>query len=122
MRRTRKDNSPTVFNQMIDQGFQILSRTELDAELANLFRRWDASPEQRAEFVSWAWVVAAAADLAATDSPSDAATLLRTERDKTHAMLAERLHQTSSVDLFLVSKRMFLDWLAGELASARAAA
>jgi hypothetical protein len=107
---------------MFNQGFQMLSRTELDAELSNLFRRWDATPEQRAEFVGWAWVVAAAADLAASESTPDAATLLRTERDKTHALIAQRLHETASVDLFLVSKRMFLDWLAGELVRERAAA
>ena len=107
---------------MVNQGFQILNRTELDAELANLFRRWDATPQERAEFVGWAWVVAAAADMAATENRSNASALLRSERDSTHQQLAEKLHNTSSVDLFLVSKRMFLDWIAGELLRERAAA
>ena len=107
---------------MIEQGFQILSRTELDAELSTLFRRWDASPQERAEFVGWAWVVAAAADFSATENRATAAALLRAERDLTHQLLAERLHATSSVDLSLVSKRMFLDWLSAELGRERAAA
>lgn len=107
---------------MFDQGFQILNRTELDAELSNLFRRWDASPQERAEFVGWAWVVAAAADFSAMENRSIASELLRSERDLAHAMLAEKLHHTCSVDLHLVSKRMFLDWLAGELLRERAAA
>lgn len=107
---------------MVDQGFQILSRTQLDAELANLFRRWDATPEERGEFVSWAWVVAAAADFAASEDRGMASKLICTERDLAHRLLAERLHETSTVDLFLVSKRMFLDWLAGELLRGRAAA
>ena len=107
---------------MFDQGFQILNRTELDAELATLFRRWDATPQERAEFVGWAWVVAAAADFSATESREVAATLLRTERDVIHRLLAQRLHTTSSIDLYLVSKRMFLDWLSAELVRVRAAA
>lgn len=110
--------APTVFNQ----GFQILNRMELDAELSTLFRRWDASPQERAEFVGWAWVVAAAADFSAAESRATAAELLRAERDVTHRLLAERLHATSSVDLHLVSKRMFLDWLSAELVRERAAA
>lgn len=107
---------------MFDQGFRILSRHQLDAQLATLFRRWDAAPQERAEFVGWAWIVAAAADVASAENPAMAASLLRAERDLTHQLLAERLHTTSSVDLHLVSKRMFLDWLASHLLPARAAA
>ena len=107
---------------MLEQFFQILNRTQVDAELANLFRRWEASPQDRADFVGWAWVVAAAADLAACENPPNASALLRIERDVIHRLLAERLHSTSSIDLQLVSKRMFLDWLAGELVRERAAA
>lgn len=107
---------------MFDQGFRILSRHQLDAQLATLFRRWDAPPQERAEFVGWAWIVAASADVSAAQSPATAAALLRAERDLTHRLLAERLHTTSSVDLHLVSKRMFLDWLADQLPLERAAA
>jgi hypothetical protein len=113
-----QDVVPTFF----EQGFQILNRTELDAELSTLFRRWDPSPEQRADFVGWAWVVAAAADFCASENRATAAALLRIERDLTHRLLSERLHTTSSVDLNLVSKRMFLDWVSAELVRERAAA
>ncbi|MDP1827259.1 MAG: hypothetical protein Q8L48_28555 [Archangium sp.] len=107
---------------MFDQGFQILKRTELDAELSNLFRRWDAAPQERAEFVGWAWVVAASADFSAMENRAIASELLRSERDLIHAKLTEKLHSTSSIDLHLVSRRMFLDWLAGELLRERVAA
>ena len=107
---------------MFEQDFQILSRTELDVELSLLFRRWDATPQERAEFVGWAWVVAAAADMSATEDRASASTLLRHERDLTHQLLAERLHTRSTIDLYLVSKRMFLDWLSAELLHERAAA
>ena len=107
---------------MFAQGFQILSRIDLDAELSTLFHRWDATPQERAEFVSWAWVVAAVADVSALEHRDAAAALLRKERDAIHQQLAERLHSTSSVDLELVSKRMFLDWLSSQLLQERVAA
>ncbi|MFZ5445475.1 MAG: hypothetical protein ACOZQL_36125 [Myxococcota bacterium] len=97
---------------MFDQGFHIISRVELDKELALVFRHWDASPQQRAEFVGWAWVVAATADFTASDNPAAAAELLRDERDAMHRVLTERIMHTSSMSLELVAKRMFLDWLA----------
>ncbi len=107
---------------MFDQGFQILNRIALDAELATLFRRWDATPNQRAEFVNWAWVVAAAADSSAMKHPRAAAAVLRNERESIHRLLAETLHSSSTVNLHLVSKRMFLDWLTGQLLDERVAA
>lgn len=107
---------------MFDQSFQMLSRNELDVQLATLFRRWDASPQQRAEFVSWAWVVASAADITAQESPVAASELLRQNCEQVHTQLAEKLHSCASVDLELVSKRMFLDWLASELVVERIAA
>ncbi len=107
---------------MLDEDFQILSRTELDVELSHLFRRWDATAQERAEFVGWAWVVAAAADMSAIESRATASAMLRQERDLAHRLLAENLHSNSTIDLYLVSKRMFLDWLAGELLHERAAA
>lgn len=106
---------------MVDQGFQILSRTGLDAQLATLFRRWDASPEERAEFVSWAWVVAASADSNARLDREVASKELHAVRESVHQLLADGLHTRSSVDLKLVSKYMFLDWLSEELQPARAA-
>lgn len=107
---------------MFDQGFQILNRTALDAQLATLFRRWDASPEERANFVNWAWVVAAAADLSASEHRNAASGVVRSERDKIHKLLSEKLQHSSSIDLQLVSKRMFLDWLSDQLDEERVAA
>lgn len=107
---------------MLEQDFYILQRTRLDLELSNVFRTWDAPPAARAEFVRWAWQVAEAADLAAAQDREIAAALMRKERDITHAQLAARLHATSTIDLALVSRRMFLDWLAGTLLKERVAA
>lgn len=104
---------------MFDQGLQILSRGALEVEFASLFRRWDATAQQRADFVGWALAVATAADFYAVERPDRAAVLVRHERDLAHQLIAERLHATSSIDLSLVSKRMFLDWLAAQLARER---
>ena len=106
---------------MVDQGFQILSRTGLDEQLATLFRRWDASPDERAEFVSWAWVVAATADSSARRDRDAASKELCSVRESIRQLLAEGLHSRTSVDLRLVSKYMFLEWLSGEILPARAA-
>lgn len=97
---------------MFDSGFHIITRVELDKELALVFRHWDADPQQRAEFVGWAWVVAATADFAASENPEAAAVLLRDERDAMHRVLTERIVLTSSMSLEMVARRMFLDWLA----------
>lgn len=106
-----------------DQGFRFLSRTELDQQLSSIFRHWDASPDKRAEFVGWAWVVAAASDFTATtEGPLSAADQVRDERDQVHRQIAEKLHHTARVDLELVSRRMFLDWLCSEIRVARAVA
>ena len=87
------------------------------------FRHWDASPLERAEFVGWAWVVAAASDFSArTEDPFRAMEQVRKERDEVHRALAHKLHETALVDLALVSRRMFLDWLCSEIGTARAAA
>lgn len=106
----------------MDQDFRLLSRNELDAQLAQLFQRWNAEPLQRAEFVGWAWIVAAAADVTAVENPGALAGLLTAERELTHQLLAERLTSSSTIDLHLVSKRMFLDWLSARLLPERKAA
>jgi hypothetical protein len=107
---------------MFDQDFRLLSRNELDAELSRLFRRWDASPLQRAEFVGWAWIVAAAADVTASEQAEALRGLLGAERELADRQLADHLTHSTSVDLYLVSKRMFLDWLGAQLAGERRAA
>ena len=56
------------------------------------------------------------------ENRATASALLRAERDLVHQQLAQKLHTTSSVDLHLVTKRMFLDWLATQLLRERAAA
>lgn len=106
-----------------DQHFQFIRRTDLDQQLSSIFRHWDASPLQRAEFVGWAWVVAAASDFVArTEDAWRAIEQVKRERDEVLRELTEKLHQTAVVDLELVSRRMFLDWLCSEIAAARAAA
>ncbi len=107
---------------MFDQDFKLLTRNALDVELALIFRHWDATPVQRAEFVGWAWVVAATADFSASENRSAAAELLRDERANLLRVLSERCVNTSEVSLELVSKRMFIDWLAGVLGADRVAA
>lgn len=107
---------------MFDQDFRLLSRNELDAELSRLFRRWDATPLQRAEFVGWAWIVAAAADVTAAERHDALQGLLSAERDQADQQLAVHLTNSTSVDLHLVSKRMFLDWLGAQLVKSRRAA
>lgn len=106
----------------MNQDFHILRRNELDAQLADLFRRWNAEPLQRAEFVGWAWLVAAAADVTAVENAPGLAALLGAERELTHQQLAERLTSSTTIDLHLVSKRMFLDWLSARLLPGRRAA
>jgi hypothetical protein len=106
----------------MDQDFRLLSRNELDAQLALLFRRWDAQSLERAEFVGWAWLIAAAADGTAVKNPGALSGLLTAEREITHRQLAERLTSSTTIDLRLVSKRMFLDWLAERLQPSRRAA
>ncbi|MFT3710363.1 MAG: hypothetical protein QM817_22295 [Archangium sp.] len=106
-----------------DQHFQFIRRNDLDQQLSTIFRHWNASPLERAEFVGWAWVVATASDFVArTEDAVRAMEQVRIERDELHTKLTEKLHQTATVDLAMVSRRMFLDWLCSEIASARVAA
>lgn len=107
---------------MSNQGLQFLTRDELDLQLAAIFRHWAATPLERADFIGWAWVVAAASDNSACEDRAQAVALLRDERDAIHRGLAERLVNTSLVDLQLISQRMFLDWLAERIESSRVAA
>lgn len=107
---------------MSNQGFQHLDQSQLDLQLEAIFRHWEATGLQRAEFIGWAWVVAAAADHSASQCQEMAVDQLRRERDQLHHELTDRLMKTSVVNLRLVSQRMFLDWLATQLEPARAAA
>lgn len=110
-----------MFDQL--QDFQFLRRVDLDRQLSSIFRHWDPPPMERAEFVGWAWVVAAASDFSASESPRAAVDQLRSERDLVNQEIVNKCVSTASVDLALVSKRMFLEWLSGQLvASARLAA
>jgi hypothetical protein len=114
---------PQKLPNVYDQHFHYIRRNDLDLQLSTIFRHWDASPLQRAEFVGWAWVVATATDFSArTEDVTRAMEQVRSERDQLHQQLAETLQQTASVDLALVARRMFLDWLCSEMAAARVAA
>ena len=107
---------------MFEQGFRFLNRNELDLQLAHIFRHWDASPLERAEFVGWAWVVASACDFSIGADRQQAELDLRAERDTIHVAIADQLVKTSVLDAQLASKRMFLEWLLGRIQSVRAAA
>jgi hypothetical protein len=107
---------------MSNQGFEHLDRDALDLQLSAIFRHWEATILERAEFIGWAWVVAGAADHSASEDRAQAVTQLREERDAIHSSLAETLMRTSLVNLRLISQRMFLDWLAERLDASRAAA
>jgi hypothetical protein len=107
---------------MSNQGFQFLNRDQLDLQLSAVFRHWEATTLERADFIGWAWVVAGAADHSASEDRAQAVAQLREERDALHRELAETLLRTSLIDLRLISQRMFLDWLAELLESARIAA
>lgn len=105
-------------NAPFDQDFHLLRRTDLDKQLSSLFRYWDAEPMERAEFVGWAWVVAAASDFSAHESPSAAIDQLRAERDTIHQQIVGKVVESASVDLSLVTRRMYIEWLMKEIASA----
>ena len=100
------------------QDFQFLRRVDLDRQLSSIFRHWDPPPMERAEFVGWAWVVAAASDLSATENVRAAVDQLRGERDLVNQEIVNRCVASARVDVALVSKRMFLEWLRGQLVEA----
>lgn len=102
-----------MFDQSND--FKMFRRVDLDRQLSSIFRHWDPEPLERAEFVGWAWVVAAASDFSATESPQAAVDQLRSERDLVHQEIVNKCIASATVDLALVSKRMFLEWLGGQL-------
>lgn len=102
--------------------FQILRSQDLDLELENLLGRWDGTPEQHLSFVAWAMEIAQSAEHSALEDAELAAETLRIERDFTHRLIAEQACRAAVIDLELVSRRMFFDWLRVELQPRRLAA
>ena len=102
--------------------FQILRRQDLDLELANLLGRWDGTPEQHHSFITWAMAIAQAAERSALEDAELTAENLRIERDFAHRLIAEQACRAAVIDLELVSRRMFFDWLRVELQPRRLAA
>lgn len=107
---------------MLQPCLQLLRPHDLQVQLAKILSRWDATPEERLAFLDWAMDVAAEAELMATESPARAAQALRSERDFAHGRIAEQLLRFSTIDLQLVSKRTFFEYLSGELEPRRQAA
>lgn len=107
---------------MFQPRLQLRRTHEIDVQLGQLLTRWDATREEQLEFTIWALEVAQGAELMALEDPSRAAQSLRVERDLAHGRIAEHLLATSTIDLQLVSKRMFFEWLSGELQPQRLAA
>ena len=102
--------------------FQILRSQDLDLELANLLGRWDGTPEQHLSFITWAMETAKAAERSALEDAELTAENLRSERDFAHRLIAEQACRAAVIDLELVSRRMFFDWLRVELQPRRLAA
>ena len=102
--------------------FQLLRTQDLDLELQNLLARWDGTPEQHVSFITWAREVAEAAEHSALEDAERAAEQLRRERDLAHRLIAEQACRAAVIDLELVSRRMFFDWLRVELQPRRLAA
>ena len=107
---------------MSQQKFQLLLAHDLDLELANILSRWDGTPDEHLAFIDWAMEIASAAERTALQDPELAAEQLRAERDFAHRMLAEQACRAGIIDLELVSRRMFFDWLRLELQPRRLAA
>ncbi len=107
---------------MFQTRLKLLHSRDLDAQLTKILARWDGTPEEHLAFIDWAVEVAMEAELAATEDLGRAVRALRSERDFTHGRIAEQLLRTSTIDLKLVSKRTFFEWLSGELEPRRQAA
>lgn len=92
-----------------------LSESAVEHELQLIFRLWDATEEEAAAFRAWAQALAAACD------GEDCAQELKQEKRAVHARLAENAIRQANLDLELVSRRFFLEWLSSEVSPRRAA-
>lgn len=92
-----------------------LNETAVEHELQLIFRLWDGSEEEMAAFRSWAHALAAACD------GEDCALELQQEQRALHAKLAESAIRQANLDLELVSRRFFMEWLSSEVSPRRAA-
>lgn len=96
--------------------YQRLDSRQLEQRLSQITSRWDASDEQLDTFRGWAYLVAAASDACAAEEPFAASELLAGEYAQLHEQIVEGLLMTSVIDLDLVSRRAFVEYLIGELA------
>ena len=92
-----------------------LSESAVEHELQLIFRLWDASEEESVAFRAWAHALAAACD------GEDCAQELKQEQRALHAKLAENAIRQANIDLELVSRRFFMEWLCREVSPRRAA-
>ncbi len=98
--------------------YQRLNTKQLEQRLMQILGRWDASDEQVENFRGWAYIVAAASDACAAEEPWACSELLAGEYEQLHQQIVEGLITTSVIDLDLVSRRAFVEFLIGELAEA----
>lgn len=95
--------------------FTTPSERAVEHELQLIFRLWDATEEEAVAFRAWAHALAAACD------GEDCAQELKQEQRALHARLAEDAIRQANLDLELVSRRFFMEWLSGEVSPRRAA-
>ncbi len=93
-----------------------LSEAAVEQELLTIFRHWDASDDEAIAFRAWAHALAAACD-----GGGEIAQQLHQEKRSLHARLAEDAIRRATLSLELVSRRFFVEWLAGAVGSQRAA-
>jgi hypothetical protein len=93
-----------------------LSEAAVERELDTIFKHWDALESEREAFRAWAFALSAACD-----GESESAQELESEHRAIHQSLAEQLIRRATLSLELVSRRAFVEWLAGAVAPPRAA-
>ncbi len=84
-------------------------KSAVEHELQLIFRLWDATEEETAAFRAWAHALAAACE------GEDCAQELEQEHRALHARLAENAIARANLDLELVSRRFFMEWLSSAL-------
>lgn len=96
--------------------YNLLQAKFVEQALSGIVSRWDGDAQELEHFRGWAYVIAAVSDTCAADSADDCAMLLDVERQALMSEIAEGLVATSLVNLELVSKKAWLDYLSDALA------
>lgn len=101
-------------------GFQCLSRSDVERQLGELLSRWDSASEERESFKAWAWLVATASDTFANENRDACAELLRAETEALERIIRVRARHVQGVSEELEKKRAFLAYLKTRVALAEA--